>query len=143
LYCAEIISPCMVYPSHVRRSLRIFFRASTLVLVAYQLYRSTAFLDFSTTLKRIFALDGFGRFSRVYLFGIVNATICFHEFEIVSITGVFMAIDSEFFIVSMTGTVIEIDDFAVFPPKIYPASCRNPLLRAVLISPSTSTSATI
>ena len=83
---------------------------------------STALLDVSTTLKRIFALEGFGRVSRVYLLGMVNATICFPELERVSMTGAVIAILSEDFIVSITGTVIAIDAFEVFPPNMYPAS---------------------
>jgi hypothetical protein len=52
----------------------------------------------------------------------VNAMICFLEFERVSMTGIVIAILSEVFVVSITGTVIVIEDFAVLPPNIYPAS---------------------
>lgn len=100
-------------------------------------------MDDSTCLKRIFALSGFGRLSRIYLLGSVNATICFPLLETVSITGAVMAMDLDDFWVSITGTVILIEVWEVLPPKIYPASWRNPLLSAVRISHSTSTSATI
>jgi hypothetical protein len=52
----------------------------------------------------------------------VNAMICFPELERVSMTGTVIAILSEVFVVSITGAVIAIDDFAVLPPNIYPAS---------------------
>lgn len=143
LYCAEIISHFMIYPSRIRRPRSIFFFASALRVVTYPVYLSTALREFSTFLKRIFALCGFGRVSRVYILGIVNAMMCLPPHIVVFITGVVMAIFSGARIVCMRVELTPINVLEVFPPKIYPASCLNPAYRAFFILPSTSTSATI
>lgn len=124
LYWADIISHFMIYPSRERRSFKYFFFASTLPSVAYQVYLSTAFLDLSTFLKRMFALFGFGRVSREYLLGMVKAMVCFSLPEVLSITGTVIAIFSGARIVWRVA-LTPIDVFETFPPKIYPASCRN------------------